>query len=78
MLNNLLLEKKMELSKFLNGDKQAIINREEYSYTISYYLKDRLVNKEIVSSYQKAEDLAEDFVLSEESKDGPTFLSEDA
>jgi hypothetical protein len=68
----------MELSKFLNGDKQAIINREEYSYTISYYLKDRLVNKEIVSSYQKAEDLAEDFVLSEESKDGPTFLSEDA
>jgi hypothetical protein len=68
----------MELSKFLNGDKQAIINREEYSYTISYYLKERLVNKEIVSSYQKAEDLAEDFILSEESKDGPTFLSEDA
>jgi hypothetical protein len=68
----------MELSKFLNGDKQAVINREEYSYTISYYLKERLVNKEIVSSYQKAEDLAEDFILSEESKDGPTFLSEDA
>ena len=68
----------MELSKFLNGDKQAVIQREEYSYTISYYLKERLVNKEIVSSYQKAEDLAEDFILSEESKDGPTFLSEDA
>jgi hypothetical protein len=68
----------MELSKFLNGDKQAVIQREEYSYIISYYLKERLVNKEIVSSYQKAEDLAEDFILSEESKDGPTFLSEDA
>ena len=68
----------MELSKFLNGDKQAIINREEYSYTISYYLKERLVNKEIVSSYQKAEDLAEDFILSEDSKGGPTFLSENA
>lgn len=68
----------MELSKFLNGDKQAVIQREEYSYTISYYLKERLVNKEIVSNYQKAEDLAEDFILSEESKDGPTFLSEDA
>ena len=68
----------MELSKFLNGDKRAVIQREDFTYTISYYLKERLVNKEVVSDYQKAEDLAEDFILSEESKDGPTFLSEDA
>ena len=78
MLNNLLLEKNMELSKFLNGDKRAVIQREEYNYTISYFLKERLVNKEIVANYQLAEGLAEDYILSEESKDGPTFLSEDA
>ena len=67
----------MELSKFLNGDKRAVIQREEYNYTISYFLKERLVNKEVVANYQRAEDLAEDYILSEESKDGPAFLSED-
>ena len=66
----------MELSKFQNGDKKAVIQREDYTYTICYYLKERLLNKEIVGDYQKAEDLAEDYILSEESK-GPTFLSED-
>lgn len=73
----MLLEKNMELSKFLNGDKRAVIQREEYNYTISYFLKERLVNKEVVANYQRAEDLAEDYILSEESKDGPAFLSED-
>jgi len=67
----------MELSKFQNGDKRALIQREDYTYTISYYLKDRLVSKEVVGDYQKAEDLAEDFILAEDTK-GPTFLSEDA
>lgn len=68
----------MELSKFQNGDKQALIQREDYTYTVSYYLKNRLVSKEVVGDYQRAEDLAEDFILAEENKDGPTFLSENA
>ena len=66
----------MELSKFINGDKRVTIERREYNYTISYYLKERLVNKEVVADYGQAEDLAEDFVLSEE-KGGPTLLNED-
>lgn len=68
----------MEISKFTNGDKRVTIERREYNYTISYYLKERLVNKEIVADYGQAEDLAEVYVLSEDSKDGPTFLSENA
>jgi len=67
----------MELSKFMNGDKKAIIERKEYNYTISYYLKDRLVSKEVTSDFNKAEDLAEDFVLAEDDK-GPTLLNENA
>jgi len=67
----------MELSKFQNGDKKAIIERKEYNYTISYYLKNRLVSKEVTGDFQKAEDLAEDFVLAEDNK-GPTLLNENA
>jgi hypothetical protein len=67
----------MELSKFQNGDKKAIIERKEYNYTISYYLKNKIVSKETTADFGKAEDLAEDYVLSEDEK-GPTFLSEDA
>jgi hypothetical protein len=67
----------MELSKFQNGDKKAIIERKEYTYTISYYLKNRIVSKETTADFQKAEDLAEDFVLSEDDK-GPSLLNEDA
>ena len=67
----------MELSKFQNGDKKAIIERKEYNYTISYYLKNRIVSKETTADFQKAEDLAEDFVLSEDDK-GPSLLNEDA
>lgn len=65
------------MSKFQNGDKKAIIERKEYNYTISYYLKNKIVSKETTADFAKAEDLAEDFVLSEDEK-GPTFLSEDA
>jgi hypothetical protein len=67
----------MELSKFQNGDKKAIIERKEYNYTISYYLKNKIVSKESTADFAKAEGLAEDFVLSEDEK-GPTFLSENA
>jgi ribosomal protein S24E len=67
----------MELSKFQNGDKKAIIERKEYSYTISFYLKNKIVSKEITADFAKAEGIAEEYVLSEDEK-GPTFLSEDA
>ena len=67
----------MEMSKFTNGDKKAIIMREEYNYTISYYLKDRLVSKEVTADFGKAESLAEDYIL-EGNDAGPSFLSENA
>lgn len=65
----------MELSKFMNGDKKAVIQREDYNYTIVYYLNDKVIKKEVTADYQKAEDLAEDYVLAEEKK-GPSFLVE--
>ena len=65
----------MEVSKFINGDKKATIQREDYTYTISYYLNDRIVRKEVVGDSQKAEDLAEDYIMSE-SRDGPSLLNE--
>lgn len=65
----------MELSKFMNGDKKAVIQREDYNYTIVYYLNDKVIKKEVTANYQKAEDLAEEFVLAEEKK-GPAFLTE--
>jgi hypothetical protein len=65
----------MELSKFQNGDKKAIIERKEFNYAISYYLKGRLVSKEITADFGKAEDLAEGFVLSEDNN-GPELLNE--
>ena len=65
----------MELSKFTNGDKKAIVERADYTYTVSYYLKGKVIKKEVISDYAKAEDLAEDYVLSE-SKGGPSLLTE--
>lgn len=67
----------MELSKFLNGDKKAVVLRQDYSYTVEFYLKGKIIKKEVIGSYDKAEDLAEDYVLAEE-KGGPTLLNEDA
>lgn len=75
MLKNLLGNKNMELSKFMNGDKKAVIQREEYNYTIIYYLNDKVIKKEVTADYNKAENLAEEFVLAEERK-GPSFLVE--
>ena len=60
----------MELSKFMNGDKKAIVERSEYNYTIVYYLNEKVIKKEVT-----AESLAEDYVLAEEKK-GPSFLVE--
>ena len=37
----------MQLSKFTNGDKKAIIVRKEYSYTIEYYLKDKVIKRDL-------------------------------
>ena len=65
----------MELSKFMNGDKKAIVERSEYNYTIVYYLNEQVIKKEVTADYQKAEDMAEDYVLAEEKK-GPSFLVE--
>jgi hypothetical protein len=65
----------MELSKFMNGDKKAIVERSEYNYTIVYYLNEKVIKKETTADYKKAEDMAEDYVLAEEKK-GPSFLVE--
>jgi hypothetical protein len=65
----------MELSKFMNGDKKAIVERSEYNYTIVYYLNEKVIKKETTADYKRAEDMAEDYVLAEEKK-GPSFLVE--
>ena len=66
----------MELSKFTNGDKKAIIIRKDYNYTIEYYIKNKIVSKEVTADFAKAESLAEDFIL--EGDNGPTLLTENA
>jgi hypothetical protein len=68
----------MELSSFINGDKKAIVIRKDYNYTVEYYIKNKIVSKAITADYQTAEDLAEDFILAEDNKGGPTLLNEDA
>ena len=65
----------MELSKFMNGDKKAIVERSEFNYTIVYYLNEKVIKKETTADYKRAEDMAEDYVLAEEKK-GPSFLVE--
>ena len=65
----------MQLSKFTNGDKKAIIERADYSYTISYYLKNKIIKKEVIADFAKAENLAENYVLMEQES-GPSFLTE--
>ena len=64
----------MELSKFTNGDKKAIIIRKDYNYTVEYYIKNKVVSREVTADYSKAEGLAENFVL--EGIGGPTLLTE--
>jgi hypothetical protein len=59
----------------MNGDKKAIVERADFNYTIVYYLNDKVIKKETTADYQRAEDLAEDYVLAEEKK-GPEFLVE--
>lgn len=75
MLSYLFGENHMQLSKFTNGDKKAIIERADYSYTISYYLKNKIIKKEVIADFAKAENLAEDYVLMEQES-GPSFLTE--
>jgi hypothetical protein len=75
MLKNLLLRKQMELSKFTNGDKKAIIIRKDYNYTIEYYIKNKIVSKEVTADFSRAEGLAESFIL-EEDAGGPSLLTE--
>jgi hypothetical protein len=64
-----------ELSKFFNGDKKAIVIREDYNYTIYYYIKDKVIQKEVTADFTKAEQLAENFIMSENNS-GPTLLNE--
>lgn len=59
----------------MNGDKKAIVERADFNYTIVYYLNDKVIKKETTADYQRAENLAEDYVLAEEKK-GPNFLVE--
>ena len=66
----------MELSKFTNGDKKAIIQRADFTYTISYYLKNKVIKKEVVADFSKAESMAEEYILEENS--GPGLLNENA
>lgn len=65
----------MELSKFMNGDKKAIVERADFNYTVVYYLNEKIIKKEVTANYQQAEGMAEDYVLAEEKK-GPNFLTE--
>jgi hypothetical protein len=65
----------MELSKFTNGDKKAIVERKDHTYNVNFYVKGRIVSKEAVSDFSKAENLAENFVNSE-SANGPGLLNE--
>ena len=65
----------MELSKFMNGDKKAIVERADFNYTIVYYLNEKVIKKETTANYKQAENMAEDYVLAEEKK-GPRFLVE--
>jgi len=54
LLKNLFGRKNMELSKFTNGDKKAIIIRKEYNYTVEYYIKNKIVSKEITSDFNRS------------------------
>ena len=76
LLKNLFGRNNMELSKFTNGDKKAIIIRQEFNYTVEYYIKNKIVSKEITADFARAESLAEDFIL--EGDNGPTLLTENA
>jgi len=74
--NNLFGRTNMEMSKFMNGDKKAIIMREEYNYTIIYYLNNKIVSKEVTADFARAESMAEDYIL-EGKEEGPSLLTED-
>ena len=76
LLKNMFGRNNMELSKFTNGDKKAIIIRQEFNYTVEYYIKNKIVSKEITADFARAESLAEDFIL--EGGNGPTLLTENA
>lgn len=65
----------MEISKFMNGDKKAIIQREDCNYTVYYYLNNKIVSKEVVTDFGSAESMAEDYIL-EGKDDGPSLLNE--
>lgn len=65
----------MQLFKFTNGDKKAIVVRQEYNYTVECYINNKIVSREITADYQKAENLAEDFIL-EGQTGGPSLLNE--
>jgi len=76
LLKDLFGRNNMELSKFIHGDKKAIIIRQEFNYTVEYYIKNKIVSKENTADLDRAESLAEDFIL--ESGNGPTLLTENA
>ena len=65
----------MELSKFTNGDKTVIIHRSDYHYTLNYYLNNRLLRTEVVSDFNNAEHLAEEYIM--EGNSGPGLLNEE-
>jgi hypothetical protein len=68
----------MDISTFTNGDKKAIVRRENHSYTVYYYLNNKVIKKDVVEKHLDAEDLAEDYVMLEDKDDGLTLLNENA
>ena len=77
-LNHLHLEVNMDISTFTNGDKKAVVRRENHSYTIYYYLDNKVIKKDVVEKHLDAEDLAEDYVMLEDRDGGPSLLNENA
>jgi len=52
----------MLISEYYNGERAALIKKEGvYGYTVSFFLKDRLVQKMNTSELTDAEKLAENY-----------------
>ena len=67
----------LELSKYFNKNKKAVVYKTDIGdFIVEMYLNDKIIQKRNVHNTQSAEELAEDFVLEENS--GPSLLNEDA
>jgi hypothetical protein len=65
-----------DVSQYYNGDKKAFVTRNETTgFTITCYLNNKVFQTLNSTSLNAAQDLAEDFVMSEETG-GPSLLNE--